>query len=55
MKLRDRKKVSTTFHGAGLVVPYDKNTEVREDVKKYCPMADIAKFRGNEIIRVRLS
>lgn len=28
MKLRDRKKVSTTFHGAGLVVPYDKNTEV---------------------------
>lgn len=28
MKLRDRKKVSTTFHGAGLVVPYDKNTDV---------------------------
>jgi len=28
MKLRDRKKVSTTFHGAGLVVPYDKKTEV---------------------------
>jgi len=28
MKLRDRQKVSTTFHGAGLVVPYDKKTDV---------------------------
>lgn len=28
MKLRDRQKVTTTFHGAGLVVPYDKKTDV---------------------------
>ena len=28
MKLRDRSKVSTLFHGAGLVVPYNKKTEV---------------------------
>eukprot|EP00088_Acartia_fossae_P043085 TRINITY_DN4530_c0_g1_i1.p1 TRINITY_DN4530_c0_g1~~TRINITY_DN4530_c0_g1_i1.p1 ORF type:complete len:468 (-),score=108.69 TRINITY_DN4530_c0_g1_i1:803-2182(-) len=28
MKLRDRQKVSTTFHGAGLVVPYDKKNDV---------------------------
>jgi hypothetical protein len=28
MKLRDRQKVSITFHGAGLVVPYDKKTDV---------------------------
>ena len=25
---RDKKKVATTFHGAGMVVPYDKNSEV---------------------------
>ena len=30
MKNRDRKKVATTFHGAGIVVPYNKQTEVRE-------------------------
>ena len=29
MKNRDRKKVATTFHGAGIVVPYNKQTEVR--------------------------
>jgi len=28
MKLRDRRKVCQTFHGAGLVVPYNKDTEV---------------------------
>ena len=28
MKNRDRKKVATTFHGAGIVVPYNKQTEV---------------------------
>ena len=28
MKSRDRKKVATTFHGAGIVVPYNKQTEV---------------------------
>ena len=28
MKNRDRNKVATTFHGAGLVVPYNKTTEV---------------------------
>lgn len=28
MKNRDRGKVATTLHGAGLVVPYDKKTEV---------------------------
>merc|ERR1719211_395922 len=28
MKGRDKKKVATTFHGAGMVVPYDKNSEV---------------------------
>ena len=28
MKNRDRSKVATTFHGAGLVVPYNKETEV---------------------------
>jgi len=28
MKNRDKKKVATTLHGAGLVVPYDKKTEV---------------------------
>ena len=28
MKLRDRQKVSITFHGAGLVVPYDKKSDV---------------------------
>lgn len=28
MRQRDRHKVSTTFHGAGMVVPYDKNTQV---------------------------
>ena len=28
MKNRDRNKVATTFHGAGLVVPYNKKTEV---------------------------
>jgi hypothetical protein len=28
MKARDRLKLSTTFHGAGMVVPYDKDTQV---------------------------
>ena len=28
MKARDKKKVCTPFHGAGLVVPYNKHTEV---------------------------
>ena len=28
MKSRDRNKVATTFHGAGIVVPYNKQTEV---------------------------
>ena len=28
MKARDKKKLSTTFHGAGLVVPYSKETQV---------------------------
>lgn len=28
MKNRDRKKVATTFHGAGMVVPYNKETQV---------------------------
>ena len=28
MKARDKNKLSTTFHGAGLVVPYNKNTEI---------------------------
>ena len=28
MKNRDRAKLATTFHGAGLVVPYNKTTEV---------------------------
>jgi len=28
MKNRDRAKMATTFHGAGMVVPYDKKTEV---------------------------
>ena len=28
MKARDKLKVSATFHGAGLVVPYDKETQV---------------------------
>ena len=28
MKNRDRLKVATTFHGAGIVVPYNKQTEV---------------------------
>ena len=28
MKNRDRLKVATTFHGAGMVVPYNKKTEV---------------------------
>ena len=28
MKCRDKKKVAATFHGAGLVVPYDKHTQV---------------------------
>jgi len=28
MKNRDRAKMATTFHAAGMVVPYDKNTEV---------------------------
>lgn len=28
MKNRDRSKVATTFHGAGIVVPYNKQTEV---------------------------
>ena len=30
MKNRDRAKMATTFHAAGMVVPYDKNTEVTE-------------------------
>ena len=29
MKSRDRLKVATTFHGAGMVVPYNKQTEVK--------------------------
>ena len=29
MKNRDRSKLATTFHGAGLVVPYNKKTEVK--------------------------
>merc|ERR1719219_2185333 len=28
MKNRDRAKLASTFHGAGLVVPYNKETEV---------------------------
>ena len=28
MKCRDKKKVAMTFHGAGLVVPYDKDTQL---------------------------
>ena len=28
MKARDKNKLSATFHGAGLVVPYNKKTEV---------------------------
>jgi len=28
MKSRDKKKLTATFHGAGLVVPYNKDTEV---------------------------
>ena len=28
MKNRDRAKVASTFHGAGIVVPYNKQTEV---------------------------
>jgi len=28
MKNRDRAKLASTFHGAGMVVPYDKKTEV---------------------------
>lgn len=28
MKCRDKKKVAATFHGAGLVVPYNKETQV---------------------------
>jgi len=28
MKNRDRAKMASTFHGAGMVVPYDKKTEV---------------------------
>jgi hypothetical protein len=28
MKARDKNKLSTTFHGAGLVVPYNKKTEI---------------------------
>uniref|UniRef100_A0A0C9R7D1 CD027 protein n=1 Tax=Fopius arisanus TaxID=64838 RepID=A0A0C9R7D1_9HYME len=28
MKSRDRKSVAKTFHGAGIVVPYDKKTQV---------------------------
>ena len=30
MKARDKTKVTQTFHGAGLIVPYDKETQVRE-------------------------
>ena len=29
MRQRDRQKMSVTFHGAGMVVPYDKKTQVR--------------------------
>ena len=29
MRQRERKKIAATFHGAGMVVPYDK-TQVRE-------------------------
>lgn len=28
MRQRDRQKLSITFHGAGMVVPYDKKTQV---------------------------
>ena len=28
MKCRDKKKVCATFHGAGMVVPYDKESQV---------------------------
>jgi hypothetical protein len=28
MRQRDRQKLSCTFHGAGMVVPYDKKTQV---------------------------
>jgi hypothetical protein len=28
MKSRDKVKVCSTFHGAGMVVPYDKKSEV---------------------------
>lgn len=28
MKCRDKKKVAATFHGAGMVVPYNKDTQV---------------------------
>ena len=28
MKNRDRAKLSSTFHGVGMVVPYNKKTEV---------------------------
>ena len=35
MKLRDRSKVSTLFHGAGLVVPYNKKTEVDQGFHYY--------------------
>lgn len=28
MRLRDRKVVAKTFHGAGIVVPYDKKTQI---------------------------
>jgi hypothetical protein len=28
MRQRDRQKLSTTFHGAGMVVPYDRKTQV---------------------------
>ena len=28
MKCRDKKKVAATFHGAGMVVPYDKESQV---------------------------
>ena len=30
MKARDKTKVTQTFHGAGLIVPYDKETQVRQ-------------------------
>ncbi len=28
MKARDKLKLSSTFHGAGMVVPYNKDTQV---------------------------